>query len=92
MRERDIEAYFVKRVKETGGLERKFKSPARRSVPDRICGYPGARFAFVELKATDEVPRDDQAREHAKWRKLGFAVYVIDSKEGVDDFIKEMTK
>lgn len=91
MRESQIEAYFVKSVKAAGGLSRKFTSPGRRSVPDRICGFPVNRFAFVELKATDEKPRPDQLREHARWRKLGFAVYVLDSYEAVDDFIKEMT-
>ena len=92
MRESRIEAYFVRRVKEAGGLERKFVSPGRRSVTDRICGFPAGRFAFVELKATDKEPRPDQLREHARWRKLGFAVYVLDSFESVDDFIKEVTK
>lgn len=92
MRESQIEAYFVERVKEAGGLSRKFTSPNRRSVTDQIAGFFPARFAFVELKATGEKPRPDQMREHARWRKLGFAVYVIDSKEGVDEFIKEMTK
>jgi hypothetical protein len=92
MRESQIEAYFVKRVKQAGGLERKFVSPGRRSVPDRICGFPVERFAFVELKATGEEPRDDQLREHERWRAIGFKVYVIDSYEGVDAFIKEMTK
>lgn len=92
MRESRIEAYFVRRVKEAGGLERKFVSPGRRSVTDRIAGFPVGRFAFVELKATGEKPRPDQLREHARWRKLGFAVYVLDSFESVDEFIKEMTK
>lgn len=92
MRESDVERYFIKRVKEAGGLERKFKSPQRRSVTDRIAGFSVGRFAFVELKATDEKPRPDQLREHARWRKLGFAVYVLDSFESVDEFIKEMTK
>ena len=92
MRERDIEAYFVASVKQAGGLQRKFVSPGHRSVPDRICGFHGARFAFVELKATGEKPRPDQMREITRWRDMGFAVYVIDSYDGVDEFIKEMTK
>lgn len=91
MRESRVEAYFVGRVKMAGGLERKFVSPGRRSVPDRLCGFAANRFAFVELKATGEKARPDQLREHNRWRKLGFAVYVLDSYEAVDNFIKEMT-
>jgi ribosomal protein S6 len=92
VRESQIEAYFVKRVKQAGGLQRKFVSPGHRSVADRIAGFAVGRFAFVELKATSSIPRDDQLREHARWRRLGFKVYVIDSYEGVDAFIKEMTE
>jgi len=92
MRESQVEAYFCKRVNQEGGRHRKFTSPGHRSVPDRICGFPGARFAFVELKAPGVKPRLDQIREHNRWTTLGFKVYVIDSFEGVDAFIKEMTK
>lgn len=92
MKERDIEAYFVKRVKEVGGEQRKFVSPGRRSVPDRICGFAGGRFAFVELKAPGEKPRPDQLREHEKWRRLGFLVFAADTKEAVDVLIEHMTR
>ena len=92
MREREIEAYFVKREKEAGGLQRKFVSPGHRGVPDRIVGFKYERFAFVELKATGEVPRPDQSREHLKWAALGFDVFILDSKERVDDFIAYMTR
>ena len=92
MRESRIEKHFVARVKEAGGLERKFVSPGRRSVTDRIAGFPVGRFAFVELKATGEKPRPDQLREHARWRELGFLVFVLDTKEAVDVFIDYMTR
>jgi hypothetical protein len=84
MRERDIEAYFIRRVRETGGVQRKFVSPGVRGVPDRIVGFPNGVFAFVELKAPGETARPDQLREHARWQKLGFLVYVVDSKPAVD--------
>lgn len=92
MRERDIECYFIRRVKETGGLQRKFVSPQHNNVPDRIVGFPGERFAFVELKRPKKGAEDAQKREHARWRKLGFFVTVIDTKEGVDAFITFMTR
>jgi hypothetical protein len=88
MRERDIEQYFIRRVREAGGQQRKFVSPGHKDVTDRICGFSGARFAFVELKAPGEKPRSGQLREHQKWRDLGFVVFVADSKEAVDVLIE----
>jgi hypothetical protein len=88
MRERDIEQYFIRRVREAGGLQRKFVSPGHKGVPDRIFALNG-HVAFVELKAPGEPLREDQAREHAKLRKAGCLVFVIDSKEAVDYFIQD---
>jgi len=89
MRERDIEHYFIRRVREVGALQRKFVSPGRKGVPDRIVVYFGTVY-FVELKAPGKVLRDDQAREHEKLFAAGCNVFVIDTKEGVDHFIKSI--
>lgn len=87
VRERDIEAYLVRRVKDEGGLAYKFTSPGRRSVPDRIVMFPGGIVRFVELKAPGQKPTPLQAREHEKLRALGFYVAVLDSKEAVDKWM-----
>lgn len=92
MKEREVEQYFIRRVREAGGLQRKFVSPGHANVPDRICGFPLHRFAFVELKRPGAEPRPGQVREHQKWRDLGFLVFVIDAKEAVDVFIEFMTR
>ena len=91
MRERDIEAYFVKRVKEAGGLQRKFVSPGVRGVPDRIAIFEGRVF-FVELKAPGKFLRADQMREHGRLERAGCFPWTIDSYEGVDFFIEVVTK
>lgn len=85
MRERDIEAHLVKRVKERGGVSYKFTSPQRRSVPDRLVLMPRGILNFVECKAPGCKPTEAQAREHARIRELGFLVVVIDSLEGVEE-------
>lgn len=92
MREREIEQYFIRRVREAGGLQRKFVSPGHVGVPDRITGFPIQRFAFVELKRPKKGAEDHQAREHEKWREIGFVVFVLNTKEAVDVFIEHMTR
>ena len=50
MLEKTIEAYFVKRIKEIGGVAEKFTSPNKRAVPDRLVLLPSGVALFVELK------------------------------------------
>lgn len=94
MRERDIERHLTKRVKELGGEVRKVEWVGRRGAPDRLVMLPptdGACYlrgrtatTWVELKAPGVPAEDYQLREHERMRKLGQAVVVIDSLEGVE--------
>lgn len=86
MRERDIERYFIKRIVEAGGLQRKFTSPGRKGVPDRLVVFRGDVY-FVELKAPGKFLRDDQIREHEHLRKAGAKTLVVDSLAAVDYFV-----
>lgn len=86
MRESDVEAHLVKRVKERGGVPYKFKSPQRRSVTDRLCAMPMGIVIFVEVKKPGEQPRDDQVREHQRLRDLGCKVLVVDTKAQIDHY------
>lgn len=88
MREKEIEAYLRDRVKEIGGKAYKFVSPGNNGVPDRLVCLPGGRAVFVELKAPGKVPTPLQLLQQKNLINLSFPVYVIDSKEGVDDFIR----
>ena len=90
MRESTVEQYFIHRVREAGGLQRKFVSPGHKGVPDRICVLEG-RVHFVELKATGKPLRADQAREHKRFRAVKANIWVIDSKDAVDYFIERTT-
>lgn len=103
MRERDIERYLVKRVKELGGEVRKVKWVGRRSAPDRVVfampfhfRFIGVQCVWVELKppgGAKTFPKNAheraQLREHNRMRKLGQHVCVIDSYECVDDLFAE---
>lgn len=88
MREALVEAHLVRRVKSLGGLCYKFTSPARRSVPDRLCIIDGVAF-FVELKAPGKKPTPKQAAEIELIRSKGIRVFVADTKEAVDAVLQE---
>lgn len=90
VREALVESYLVQRVKETGGTVRKVRWDGHPGAPDRLVGWPG-RHALVELKRPGGEPEAHQAREHQRLRDIGFAVFVIDTKDGVDNFVKAMT-
>lgn len=90
MKERDIEKYLVKRVKECGGECRKVQWVGRRGAPDRVVMKPfNGRVStiWVELKAPGEKPEPHQIREHERMRAMGQTVVVIDSIEGVDELL-----
>lgn len=91
MRESRIEKYLVQRVKTLGGEVRKVNWIGRRGAPDRIVMLPREAYVddnhcciWVELKATGVKPEPHQLREHARMRKMGQRVEVIDSIEGVE--------
>jgi hypothetical protein len=87
LRERDIEAYLVERVKARGGVAYKFVSPGRRGVPDRLVMLPGGVLLFVELKAPGKKAEAHQLREHKRLRDMGQKVVVVDSLESVDGLL-----
>ena len=91
MLEKQIEAYFVKKVKELGGVAYKFTSPAHRGVADRVVCLPDGSTWFVELKtekgrlsALQEVFAEDMARLNQNY-------CVLWSKEDVDTWINQRT-
>lgn len=91
MRERDIENYLRDQVKKAGGKAYKFESPGNDGVPDRIVIFPGNIINFVELKAPGKKPRPLQVKQMNTIKSFGCDVRVIDSKEGVDQFIEKVS-
>ncbi|KGX84470.1 PDDEXK family nuclease [Pontibacillus litoralis] len=89
MREKDIEEYLRKRAKEAGGKAYKFESPGNDGVPDRLVIFPGNNIYFVELKAPGKKPRPLQLKQMRDISSFGCEVLVIDSKDGVNEFIQE---
>ena len=85
--EKDIERRLVELVKINNGTCIKLLCDQLMGLPDRMCLFPGHKIIFVELKTTGRKPRRIQAYMHKKLRALGFRVEVIDTVEGVEQFI-----
>lgn len=94
MREADIERYLVKRVKALGGEVRKVVWPGRRNAPDRVVMLPDLSCMWVELKHPDtghlfpmNAHERAQYREHQRMRELGQNVFVVWTKQQVDELL-----
>lgn len=87
--EKEIERYLKNRVEQLGGYCRKWVAPGHNGVPDRIVLLNG-HAAFIETKAPDKKARKQQAKEMEEIRYQGFYAGVIDTREKVDEFIREI--
>lgn len=88
--EKLVERKLVEFIKLNKGMCIKLLCNHLLGLPDRLCLFPGAKLAFVELKTTGEKPKKIQLYMHDKLRVLGFRVFVIDSVQQVKDFIDKM--
>jgi hypothetical protein len=87
--EKDIEKKLGVGVKKLGGWTLKLLPTFVSGLPDRLVLYKG-RAIFVELKSSGKRARPDQLRIHEKLRGYGFEVLVIDSSEGVTNFVNTL--
>jgi len=90
MLERKVEQHFVARAEARGGEVRKLTYIGRHGAPDRLLVLPAGRVFFVELKRPGKDAADHQAREHARLRRVGADVRVLDTLERVDAFFNEV--
>lgn len=88
--EKVIERKLVEAVKLKGGMCIKLLTNQFTGLPDRMCLFPNEIIVFVELKTTGQKPRKIQLLVHNKLRVLGFKVEVIDTLDGVDNFINSI--
>lgn len=86
MLERDIEAYFRRRVEAEGGLALKFVSPSHRGVSDRIVCFPGSTW-FVELKRPGGRLSPLQRVFAAEMARLGQNYTCLSNKEEIDEWL-----
>lgn len=91
VRESKVELYLNNRIKTIGGITRKWVSPGRDGVPDRIVIINSAVF-FVEVKTTDGVLSPVQIREHERLISHGAVVHTVHGVEGVDELINNISR
>ena len=89
MREKALEQKLVEAVKTAGGIAPKLVCPGLAGMPDRLVLLPGGKMAFVEVKAPSKMLRPLQEKRKRQLEALGFQVYVINSYQAVEDFMKE---
>lgn len=89
VRENKVEKYLDKQITALGGLTRKWVSPGRDGVPDRICIVKSLVW-FVEVKTVDGKCSPVQLREHTRLSDVGADVRVVYGEQGVDDFIRNI--
>ena len=90
--EKVIERKLVEAVKANGGMCIKLLCDNLLGLPDRMVLMPHSKIAFAELKTTGQKPRRIQVFMHNKLRNLGFRVEVIDTIEGVNNFINSIKR
>lgn len=86
VRENKVEKYLDDRVKAAGGITRKWVSPGRDGVPDRICFIDGVWF--VEVKTRDGKLSSVQKREQGRLAQAGANVVTVYGAQGVCEFMK----
>lgn len=89
--EKGLQGYCVQFARDCGILVYKFSSPSQRGVPDLLLIYKG-RTTFIELKSPKGTGRLSplQKREIAKIQRAGANVYVVSSKEEVNEALAEI--
>ncbi len=85
-----VETYLVKRIKEIGGAAIKMIPQYTAGIPDRLVLYKKGISVFVELKAPGKMPDKIQVNFIRELREKGHWCEVIDTKAGVDDFVRTL--
>lgn len=88
--EKILEGKLVQHVKTAGGLAIKLLPFLFAGLPDRMVLMPGARIWFVEMKSTGEKQSPIQKVIAKKLAKLGFPVLVIDTRDLLNEFFKQI--
>ncbi len=84
--EKTLERYFKNKIELNNGLC--IKLTGFVGIPDRLVLLPGGRVFFVEFKQKGKKPHPVQKFVHNQLIRLGFIVYVIDSKAVIEEVFR----
>lgn len=90
MRENTVEKALNRRCKEEKWLC--LKMTAASGIPDRLLVLPGGRVVWVEVKRPGGKPRLLQEGYHKKLRGMGHPVFVVDSVDGVNELMENLSE
>jgi len=85
--ERELEGYFARQCKKKGLMTLKLNVRFSRGWPDRIVVLKDGKVMWVELKRPGAKLSPLQVKVHFELNKWNQEVYVIDSKEGIDNVL-----
>lgn len=88
VKEKTIEDYLCRRIREEFIGAEVLKFEARRGEPDRIILLPGGKTVFVEVKRPGKQPRPEQERALQRKRTLGFVALYANTKEKVEELVE----
>lgn len=82
-----IGEYLRKQVEASGGMCEKVKREGRRGGPDYEVTWPGGHIHLIETKWPDGKAAEHQLRDHARRSKLGVHVRILDTREGIIQYV-----
>lgn len=85
--EKNIDAWLRKEVKKLKGFYIKMQTDFEGGLPDRQVLLPGGFSVFIELKTKGEEARALQKFQHARLRRLGQTVLIIDTRQKAKAFL-----
>jgi len=89
MKESSLEKSLREGVRKLGGVAVKNASNyGTKSLPDRTVYMPGEKVYLVEMKAEGLQASAAQARKLKRFADMGFFTTVINSMQGVRDFLQ----
>lgn len=90
MKESKLEEWLNDKIRELGGISRKWVSPGNPGVPDRIYVFPGGLIYFVELKTEIGKFSKIQQWQLAELERLGCRVRKVKGMKQAKELLKEL--
>ena len=90
MKESTVEEYLVEQVEKLGAFCPKVVWLGRRGCPDREVVWPRGEIDKVETKRPKGGRYEaGQEQAHKEYAKRGVPVYLLNSKEAVDEYVRQ---